>query len=64
MIPEEQNNSDGVPIPRRNSWARYHQSTPDERGAVVNEMRSIRASVPHKLTIAEIIASKHEGHKY
>jgi len=51
-------------VPRGNSWARFHQTTPVERAAAVSEMDSIRANVRGKLTIDEIIASKHEGHRY
>ena len=51
-------------LPRQRSWARFHQSTPAERAAAAAEMDKIRSRVHGKLTIQEIIASKHEGHRY
>jgi antitoxin (DNA-binding transcriptional repressor) of toxin-antitoxin stability system len=51
-------------VPRRESWAMFNQSTPEERAAAVAEMDKVRANVRRKLSIEEIIASRHEGHRY
>ncbi|HEX4125758.1 MAG TPA: hypothetical protein VHY37_13610 [Tepidisphaeraceae bacterium] len=51
-------------VPRRASWARFGQTTPEERTAAGSAMDQIRANVRKKLTIQEIISSKHEGHRY
>lgn len=51
-------------VPRLNSWARFHQSTAEERAAAGAEMDKIQANGRGNVTIDEIIASKHEGHRY
>jgi antitoxin (DNA-binding transcriptional repressor) of toxin-antitoxin stability system len=51
-------------VPRSHSWAKFHQTTPEERAAAAGEMDNIRAKVRGKLSIQEIISSKHEGHRH
>ncbi|MGD0770758.1 MAG: hypothetical protein ABSB42_21460 [Tepidisphaeraceae bacterium] len=51
-------------VPRWKSWARFHQTTAQERAAAGIEMDRVRANVRGKLTIQEIISSKHEGHRH
>ncbi len=51
-------------VPRWKSWARFHQTTAKERAAAGIEMDKVRANVHGKLTIREIISSKHEGHHH
>jgi antitoxin (DNA-binding transcriptional repressor) of toxin-antitoxin stability system len=51
-------------VPRSKSWAQFRGTTAAERAAVGNEMDSIRANIRRKLSIEEIISSKHEGHRY
>ena len=51
-------------VPRISSWARFHQTTAEERAAASNEMDHIRAKARGNVTIREIISSKHEGHRH
>jgi antitoxin (DNA-binding transcriptional repressor) of toxin-antitoxin stability system len=51
-------------VPRLNAWAQFHQTALDERAAAGDEMDKVRAAVREKLTIQEIIDSKHEGHRH
>ena len=51
-------------VPRGKSWAQFHQTTAAERAAAGAEMDRIRAKVHGRLTLQEIISSKHEGHPY
>jgi antitoxin (DNA-binding transcriptional repressor) of toxin-antitoxin stability system len=51
-------------VPRWKSWARFHQTTPKERAEAGIAMDKVRANVHGKLSIQEIISSKHEGHRY
>ena len=51
-------------VPRSDSWARFHETTAQGRAAAGIAMDKIRANVRDKLTIQEIISSKHEGHRY
>jgi antitoxin (DNA-binding transcriptional repressor) of toxin-antitoxin stability system len=50
-------------IPRWKSWAQFHQTTAEQRAAAGVEMDKVRENVHGKLTIQEIISSKHEGHR-
>lgn len=51
-------------VPRRTSWARFRHTTPADRAAAGAVIDQIRADIGEKLTIQEIISSKHEGHRY
>jgi antitoxin (DNA-binding transcriptional repressor) of toxin-antitoxin stability system len=51
-------------VPRSNTWAQFHHTTMDQRAAAGIEIDKVRAKVRGKLTIQEIISSKHEGHRY
>ncbi len=51
-------------VPRLNSWAQFHRTTAEQRAAAGIEMDKVRANIPRKLTIQEIISSKHEGHRH
>jgi antitoxin (DNA-binding transcriptional repressor) of toxin-antitoxin stability system len=51
-------------IPHRNTWARFHQTSAEERAAAASEMDRIRKNVRGKLTIPQINSSRHEGHRY
>jgi len=50
-------------VPRPHSWARFHETTGEERAKAALEMDRVRANVRQKLTIQEIVAFKHEGHR-
>lgn len=51
-------------VPRSISWARFHQTSAQDRAAAVSEMDKIRSRVRNKPTMDEIISSKHEGHRH
>jgi antitoxin (DNA-binding transcriptional repressor) of toxin-antitoxin stability system len=51
-------------VPRGKSWAQFHRTTLEERAVAGSEMDKVRANVRGKLTIEEIISSKHEGHRH
>lgn len=51
-------------VPRLKSWARFHQTTAEERAAAGKAMDDVRGTVRGKLTIQEIISSKHAGHRH
>jgi antitoxin (DNA-binding transcriptional repressor) of toxin-antitoxin stability system len=51
-------------VPRGHTWARFHQTTAEQRAAAGIEMDNIRSKIRGKVSIDEIIASKHEGHRF
>jgi len=51
-------------VPRTSSWAQFRQMTAEQRAAAGIEIEKVRTNVRGKLTIQEIISSKHEGHHY